>query len=265
VGKKAIKNVAIGERCKIHRTVDFGDNISIGDDVTIEQGVLLKDNVTIESSSYVGPRTIIGAPTRDFFKKPEDYQNQKTIIRKSSIIRANCIIYCGNEFGPNLETGDNVLIRENNMVGKNVRIGTLCDIQGRVSIGDFCRFHSNVHIGQKSIIGNRVWIFPYVVLTNDTHAPCGKCLKGPVIEDFVIIGTKAVVLPNLTISEGAVIGALSLVTKNVPAGMLMIGVPGKVVFPAKEIKCKTGLLKEGNPYPWQELPHLIEQEGIGRS
>jgi UDP-3-O-[3-hydroxymyristoyl] glucosamine N-acyltransferase len=69
----------------------------------------------------------------------------------------------------------------------------LSDLQGHCEIGDYVRFHSNVHIGQKSKIGNFVWIFPYVVLTNDPYPPSNN-LVGVTVHDFAAIATMSVIL-----------------------------------------------------------------------
>ena len=54
--------------------------------------------------------------------------------------------------------------------------------------------------------------------------------KGPVIiQDNVWIGEKATILPGVTIGEGAIIGANSVVTKDVPAKSLVVGCPAKIV------------------------------------
>ena len=62
-------------------------------------------------------------------------------------------------------------IRENSNIGEHVRIGTLSDIQGYCQIGNYVNMHSNVHVAQASIIHDYVWLFPYVVLTNDPQPP----------------------------------------------------------------------------------------------
>lgn len=67
------------------------------------------------------------------------------------------------------------------IAGKNLQIGTLSDLQGHCEIGDYVRLHSNVHI--KSVPGNFVWIFPYVVLTNDPYPPSDS-LVGVTVQDF---------------------------------------------------------------------------------
>jgi len=113
----------------------------------------------------------------------------------------------------------------------------------------YCRFHSNVHIGQKSIIKDYVWIYPYVVLTNDPHPP-SDCIQGPTIEEYAVIATGAIIMPKVKVGRDSVVGAQALVNKDVPPYAVVAGVPAKVLCSIHDVKCKEGKLER--PYPWRE-------------
>ena len=168
------------------------------------------------------------------------------------MIRSHSIFYAGSTFGSRLMTGHRVTVREGTIAGENLQIGTLSDIQGDCVIGDYVRFHSNVHIGKESKIGNFVWIFPYVVLTNDPTPPSDN-LIGPVIGDYAIIATMSVILPGIVVGSHALIGAHSLVSKDVPDGMVAYGVPAKSSGMASDIKLRDGSGKAS--YPWMGRFH----------
>jgi acetyltransferase-like isoleucine patch superfamily enzyme len=109
-----------------------------------------------------------------------------------------------------------------------------------------------VHIGQNSTIGNFVWIFPYVVLTNDPHPP-SNVLLGSRIEDFAAIATMSMVLPGVTVGEGALVGAHSSVNRDVAPNTVAAGSPAKFICAANAIKLKDGT---GRPaYPWRDHFH----------
>ena len=84
-------------------------------------------------------------------------ERKSLIIGQDSLIRSYSILYGGSTFGSRLITGYRVTVRERTKAGENLQIGTLSDIQGDCVIGNYVRFHSNVHIGMKSEIGNFVW------------------------------------------------------------------------------------------------------------
>ena len=112
--------------------------------------------------------------------------------------------------------------------------------------------HSNVHIGQCSKIGNFVWIFPYVVLTNDPHPP-SEVMIGATIEDEAAIATMSVILPGVVVGRRSLVGAHSLVQKNVPEDMLVAGSPAREICNTSKIKMKDNSGR--NAYPWTNHFH----------
>jgi acetyltransferase-like isoleucine patch superfamily enzyme len=140
-------------------------------------------------------------------------------------------------------------------------VGTLSDIQGRATFGDYCRLHSSVHIGQQSTVGNFVFIYPFVVFTNDPHPPSNIC-KGPRIGDYTQIAVHSVILPMVEIGRNCLIGANSTVTRNFADELVITGSPAKVLCSVTEIK---SLEKEGvMHYPWMyNFERGMPWEGIG--
>jgi acetyltransferase-like isoleucine patch superfamily enzyme len=175
------------------------------------------------------------------------------IIRHGSLIRSYSLFYEGSEFGPNLVTGHRVSVREKTIAGKNLQIGTLCDFQGHCQLGNFVRTHSSVHIGQKSIVEDYCWIFPYVVLTNDPHPPSDIHRIGCKIEKYAVIATSSCILPGVIIGAGSVIAAGAVVTNDVPPERIAGGVPAKDLGPVQKIKLRDG--SEQPAYPWRRHFH----------
>jgi acetyltransferase-like isoleucine patch superfamily enzyme len=228
-------NVQISERAVIGRNVKIGDNS------------IIYDNVHIGDNTVVSNNCIIGEPTGEYYHD-DDYTNPITSIGSDSLIRSHCIIYAGSIFGSNFSTGHRVTIRENTKFGSNCRVGTVSDIQGNSTFGDHCWLHSNVHIGQGSTIGNFVFIYPYVVFTNDPTPPSDICV-GPTVGDYSQIAVFSVLLPGVEIGQHCLIGAGSVVGRNVDDYKLAIGSPAKMIKDVREIKSReTG----ESHYPWPE-------------
>jgi acetyltransferase-like isoleucine patch superfamily enzyme len=240
------ENVQIGNNVTIKSGCILEDNIVLGDNVYIDYGTIIHSNVTIDEGTTVGVRCILGEYVADFY---EDRINKKhpLHIGKQSLIRSETIIYGDNDFGAYLQTGHRVTIREHSQIGEHVRIGTLSDIQGYCEIQDYVNMHSNVHIGQKSLIKRFAWIFPYVVLTNDPNPPSNSML-GVTIEEFAVVATGTVVLPGKTIANGALVGAGSIVTKDVSEDAIAVGNPAKEHGKTEKIRDReTG----EQIYPWR--------------
>lgn len=235
----------IGDNVTIKDGVIIEDNVTIGDDSYVDYGAIIKENVYIGNGCFIGARCILGEFVGTFFNDRVNKVHELHIGDRA-IIRSETIIYGDVNIGENFSTGHRVTIREGAVIGNNVSVGTLVDIQGYCKIGNYTRLHSNVHIGQKSVIGNYVWIFPYVVLTNDPIPPSNK-LYGVTVEDFAVICTQSTILPGVTIGKDSLIGAGSIVGKDVACESIIIGNPAKNIGHISKLKDANG----GSHYPWK--------------
>ena len=122
----------------------------------------------------------------------------------------------------------------NNYFEENVYIGDT----SKLTIGKHCHINENIFI-QGANIGNYVMIAPNVTLLNSLHnyqnVDIPMIMQGgvenlnPTIEDDVWIGRNAIIMPNITIGEGSVVGAGSVVTKDVEPYTVVGGVPAKLI------------------------------------
>ncbi len=249
----------ISKKTKICDGVRIGNNVIIEDDVYLDFDVIIRDNVHIGKGTFIGARSIIGEYLADFF----DGMSSKIhplYIGEDSIIRSEAIIYGGSEIGNNFQTGHRVTIRENSKIGHHVRIGTLSDIQGQCTIGNYVNMHSNVHIGMSSVIKDYAWIFPYVVLTNDPTPP-SDTLSGVTVEEFAVISTGSIILPGVLIGKDSLVGAGAIVTKDVEAEKVYVGNPARPL-------CETSKIKNNETgksiYPWRyTFERGMPWKGIG--
>lgn len=246
------KNCIIGENVSFGKNVTLGynciieDNVVIGDNVYIDNNSIIRSNVVIGDGSSVGANCIIGEYLMDFYQDRGCHIHPLT-IGKNALIRSGSIIYAGSQIGNDFQTGHQVVIREKTNIGCHVSIGTLSDIQGNCEIGNYVRLHSNVHIGQLSKVNDFVWIFPYVVLTNDPTPP-SENFVGVHINSFAIVATAAIIMPGVEIGQDSLVGAGAVVTKTVQPYAVVAGNPAKPISDVRKIKSKI----TGEPvYPWR--------------
>lgn len=253
------KNVKIGENVIIRMGSIIGDNVEIGDETYIDYNVIIRNDVKIGIKSFIGARSILGEYLVDFVVKRENISHILS-IGNNAVIRSETIIYGNNVIGDYFETGHRVTIRENSQIGNHVRIGTLSDIQGYCEIGNYVNMHSNVFVAHKSIIKDYVWLFPYVILTNDPNPP-SENLLGVTVEKYASIAAGAVVLPGRVVGREALVGAGAVVTKDVLPERIAVGNPAKDVGSTDRIKDKvTG----EQVYPWKySFDRGMPWEGIG--
>lgn len=160
-------------------------------------------------------------------------------IGKNPIIREPTVIYPGNEIGDDFQTGHFVSIREDNRIGNNVSIGSHTNVEHHIIIEDNVRIHSNCFIPEYSTLKNDCWVGPNVVLTNAKYPRSINVkneLKSPTIGSFAKIGANSTVLPGVEIGKHALIGAGSVVTKDVPDYAIVVGNPGKIIGDIRDKK-----------------------------
>ncbi|MBK6614427.1 acyltransferase [Ottowia sp.] len=228
---------------QIHPTAFVSKNATIGQNVRIGAFTIVHDRVVVGDNTVIESHCEIGHPT----KLAND---QPLIIRNDSLIRSHSIFYAGSTFGERLVTGHRVTVRELTRAGRHLQIGTLGDIQGHCEIGDFTRMHSNVFVAHGTKIGNFVWVFPYVVFTNDPHPPSNLCM-GSEIGDYAAIATMAVILPGVKVGTHALVAAHSCVGKDVEPHTVVGGVPARFLCPTSKIKLRDGTGNAAYPWPRQ--------------
>jgi acetyltransferase-like isoleucine patch superfamily enzyme len=115
-------------------------------------------------------------------------------------------------------------------IGDNCLIGPFVEIQKEVKIGKNTRIQSHSFICSKVTIGENVFIGHGVVFINDRYPPRydSKFWEETIVEDDVVIGSNATILP-CKIGKGALIGAGSVVTKDVPPKKIVAGNPARII------------------------------------
>ncbi|WP_319409926.1 DapH/DapD/GlmU-related protein [uncultured Desulfosarcina sp.] len=187
----------IAETAIIHPNVEFGENIIIED------------------------YCIIGSPF-------QGYRGEKTVIGNNALIRSGTVIYAGNKIGNNFQTGNKANIRELNIIGDNVGIGTLSVIEHHVEVSNNVRIHSQVFVPEFSILEDACWLGPNVVLTNarfPKHPNIKKELRGVRICTNAKVGANSTLLPGVCLGANCLVGAGSVVTKDVPENIIVAGNP----------------------------------------
>lgn len=212
----------------------IGQNVQIGPFTIIHEGVVLEDNTKIGAYCEIGIDTPLA-------------KEKKLIIGKNSNIRSKAVIYIGSTVGDELQTGHDITIRENSIIGAGVQLGNRTDVQGDCEIGDFTKMHADVHIGKMSKVGNYCWLFPEVLLTNDPTPPSND-LFGVTIEDYVVVAAKSLLMPGIVLKQNSVIAAGSVVNSDVAEGKLVQGNPAKVICNANILRLKTDIRIKA--YPW---------------
>jgi acetyltransferase-like isoleucine patch superfamily enzyme len=159
-------------------------------------------------------------------------------------IRSGSVIYGGVTIGRGLQTGHNVVIREENEIGDNFNIWNNTVIDYGCKIGNGVKIHCNCYVAQFTVIEDGAFMAPGVTIANDVHPGCdfsSECMRGPHIHKAVQIGVNVTILPFVEIGEGSLIGGGSVVTKDIPPYSLAYGNPARVVGDVRDLSCRSGL------------------------
>lgn len=115
-------------------------------------------------------------------------------------------------------------------IGKNCNICSHCFIENDVVVGDNVTVKCGVQLWDGIILEDDVFIGPNVTFTNDKK-PLSKQYPDKFLRTIIrkgaSIGANATILPDLEIGQNATVGAGSVVTKSVPAGVTVVGNPAR--------------------------------------
>lgn len=125
-------------------------------------------------------------------------------------------------------------------IGENTKIGSFVEIQKNSKVGKNCKISSHTFICEGVTIEDDVFIGHNVTFINDTYpratSPEGGLqteedwnVESTVVENGASIGSGATILSNITIGKKAIIGAGSVVTKDIPPGAIVAGNPARIL------------------------------------
>lgn len=231
----------VSSSAKIGSDCFLGEFIHIADGVTIGNGCYIGDHVTISANTIIGNKVKISSHS---FIGREKLQSQWSAFTASKellparignecLIGSQVVIYYGSQLGNNVLVADGAAIREEVTIGDYTIIGRSVTVEQKTTIGKRCKLETGCYITGLSIVEDYCFIAPMVTTTNDNYLgrteERKKHFKGVTIRRGGRVGGNAVILPGMEIGADAVVAAGSVVTKNVPPGKIVMGIPARVV------------------------------------
>jgi acetyltransferase-like isoleucine patch superfamily enzyme len=148
-----------------------------------------------------------------------------------AVLRSGSVIYLGSRIGDRFATGHHVVVREECEIGDDVSIWSNSVVDYGCRIGNRVKIHTNCYVAQYTEIGDDAFMAPGVTIANDLYPgqrASAELMSGPSIGKGAQLGVNVTILPFVVIGEGCLVGAGSVVTRDLPAGSVAFGNPATV-------------------------------------
>lgn len=222
------RNLLFGEGVVIVGSeVTFGANVVVHADTVIGHGCFIQDGAVLGKVPSLSPTS---TAKRDGLRP--------LVLGPGCVVSTGAVVYRGTELGAGCIIGDYAGVRERCTLGERVVVGRGSVVENDTVIGDDTKIQTNVYITAYMTIEDHCFIAPCVQTTNDNFMgrteKRHELIKGPTIRRGARVGGGAVLCPGIEIGEEAFIAAGAVVTKDAPAGKVLMGVPARVVRDVNE-------------------------------
>jgi len=194
----------------------------------VHEGTVLGDGVRVLEYAVVGKQPSLGAKST---AKREPLP--PAVIGDGTVVSTGAVVFAGSTVGAGCIVGDQSCIRERVTLADDCVLGRGSLIENDTTVGAGTRIQAGAYVTAYSTLEEDVFIAPCVVTTNDNFMGRTEkrkaLMKGPTIRRGARIGGGAILCPGVEVGEEAFVGAGAIVTKDVPAGVVVVGSPARVL------------------------------------
>jgi UDP-2-acetamido-3-amino-2,3-dideoxy-glucuronate N-acetyltransferase len=209
-----------------------GDGVSIGDGATFGAHVVVHSHTVVGAGCAIDDHAVLGKPPRLARTSVAHGQVGALELAEGVSVCAGAIVFAGARLGEGVILGDQSYVRERSTIGAGSVIGRGSVVDNDVAIGERVKIQTNVYVTAHSLLEDDVFVGPGTTTTNDDtiarHAP-NEALRGVVLRRACRIGGGVVLTPGVEVGEEAFVAAGAVVTHDVPARAVVMGVPARVV------------------------------------
>jgi len=221
------EDASVGPCSVVQAGATVGAGTTIGSCSVLHAGTSLGSGCVIEDGVVLGKR-----PRLRPGSSAAGGELTALVIGDGATVCCGAVLYAGALIGAGAIIGDQSQIRERSCVGERSLVGRGSCVDFDAVVGAYVRIQTGVYVTAEAIVEDRVFLGPGVSTTNDDtmgrHLR-DEPLQGPVFRRACRVGGGAILVPGVEIGEEAFVAAGALVTRDVGAREVVMGVPARVV------------------------------------
>ncbi len=199
----------------------------------VRPGAVVLPGTVMGSGCLVEELALVGkAPRLGVLSEASRAAPGPAVLGDGVIVCAHAVVYAGARLGAGVVVGDGAQVRERAVLGAGSMVGRGASVDNDVRIGERVKLQTGVYLTGGSVAEDDVFLGPMVVTTNDDamgrHAP-REGIRGVILRRACRVGGGAVLVPGVEVGEEAYVAAGAVVTADVPARAVVMGVPARVV------------------------------------
>lgn len=202
------------------------EDLVLGAHVVIHDGTRIAAGCAIHDAAVVGRRPTLAAHSAA--RGPAE----ETVLDPGAVVCAQAVVLAGAHLGAGAIVGDQAHVRERARLGAGTVVGRGSAVDNDVSVGDRVRIQSLAYLTAFSEVEDDVFVGPGVTTTNDhtmARQPRDAPLRGVRLRRACRVGGGAVIAPGVEVGEEAFVAAGAVVTRDVAARAVVMGVPARQV------------------------------------
>jgi acetyltransferase-like isoleucine patch superfamily enzyme len=211
----------VGEGVELPESVELGGHVVIHPGTVVGEGARIQDAAVLGKPAALGPRSTAASTPAGVL-----------VVEEGATIGAAAVLVAGARVGLGAVVGDQAHVRERSALGEGSVLGRASALENDVAVGAGVRIQTGCYLTAFSVVEDEVFVAPGVTTTNDhTMGRRGPetALRGATLRRACRVGGGATLLPGIEVGEEAFVGAGAVVTRDVPARTVAVGVPARVV------------------------------------